>query len=295
MAGSPSMPPKNSYHVRSISLPSRSHPLALRAGEEINKLRTWETSLTSSSETISNGLGSLENLYNCVEDFLQLPLTQQAIAHHRHEKWVEEVLDGSVRLLDVCGATREILSSIKERVQAARFAFRRRSSLEVNTYIRSRKKAKKDVTKLLGALKQMDNKFATPPLLDQDQHLSMVVKIVRELRTVTISVIQATLSFLSASRSRPSKWSLVSKLMHKGLVAREGETNQMNEFENADVALSALSQHMLDKNAEVERIQTAQNHLGALELGVVDVEARLECVFRRLIQIRVSLLNILSC
>lgn len=69
----------------------------------------------------------------------------------------------------------------------------------------------------------------------------------------------------------------------------------MNEFENVDVTLSALSQQMLDKNAEVERMQVAQKHLGALELGVVEVEAGLECLFRRQIQIRVSFLNILSC
>lgn len=69
----------------------------------------------------------------------------------------------------------------------------------------------------------------------------------------------------------------------------------MNEFENVDVTLSALSQHMLDKNAEVDRMQVAQKHLEALEHGVVEVGARLECLFRRLIQIRVSFLNILSC
>ena len=294
MAASPSMP-ENRYHVRSISLPSRSHPLAVRAEEEINKLRSWETSSTSTSETICIGLGGLGNLYNCVQDFLQLPLTQQSIAHHQQEKWVEEVLDGSVRLLDVCCETKAILSSIKEQVQALRFALRRRSSLKVDAYIRYRKKAKKDITKLLGTLKRMDDKCVTPPLFDQDQHLSVMVKMLRDLRAVTISVLTATSTFLSSSRPTPSKWSLVSKLMHKELVACGGAIKQMNEFENVDVNLSALSQHMLDKNAEVERMQVAQKHLGALELGVVQVEAGLECLFRRLIQIRVSFLNILSC
>eukprot|EP00268_Persea_americana_P009550 TRINITY_DN13822_c0_g1_i3.p1 TRINITY_DN13822_c0_g1~~TRINITY_DN13822_c0_g1_i3.p1 ORF type:complete len:294 (+),score=57.58 TRINITY_DN13822_c0_g1_i3:154-1035(+) len=293
MTVSPSMP-ENRYHVRSISLPSRSHPLAVRAEEEINKLRSWETSSTSTSETICIGLGGLGNLYNCVQDFLQLPLTQQSIAHHQQEKWVEEVLDGPVRLLDVCCETKAILSSIKEQVQALRFALRRRSSLKVDTYIRYRKKAKKDITKLLGTLKRMDDKCVTP-LFDQDQHLSVMVKMLRDLRAVTISVLTATSTFLSSSRPTPSKWSLVSKLMHKELVACGGAIKQMNEFENVDVNLSALSQHMLDKNAEVERMQVAQKHLGALELGVVQVEAGLECLFRRLIQIRVSFLNILSC
>lgn len=294
MAASPSMP-ENRYHVRCISMPSRSHPLALGAEEEITKLRTWETSSTSSSETICIGLGGLGDLYNCIQDFLQLPLTQQSIAHHQQQKWVEEVLDGSVRLLDVCGATREILLSIKEQVQALRFTLRRRSSLEVNAYIRSRKKAKKEVTKLLGALKQMDNKCAPPPLFAQDEHQSIAVKMFREMRALTISVLRAALTFLSSSRPRPSKLSLVSKFSHKEPVACEGGIEQMNEFENGDVAFSALSLHILDKNAEIERMQVAQKLLEALDLGIANVEAGLECVFRRQIQIRVSLLNILSC
>ncbi|KAL6345339.1 hypothetical protein AAG906_015822 [Vitis piasezkii] len=42
----------NMYHVRSISLPSRSHPTTLKIQQELNKLRSWETSSRSMPETI---------------------------------------------------------------------------------------------------------------------------------------------------------------------------------------------------------------------------------------------------
>ena len=111
----------------------------------------------------------------------------------------------------------------------------------------------------------MDNKCATRPLFEQDEHLSIAVEMLR-VRVVTISVLRATLTFLSSSGPRPSKWSLVSKLMHKRLVACEGEIEQMNEFDNADVALSALSQHIMDKNTEIGSTQVAQKRLGFTSL-----------------------------
>lgn len=42
-------------------------------------------------------------------------------------------------------------------------------------------------------------------------------------------------------------------------------------------------------------LQRADNRLEAVEIMIEDLELELECMFRRLIQTRVSLLNILTC
>ena len=53
--------PKTSYHARSISLPSRPHPLIPQIDEHLCGLRTSEA--TSSSSSMTQKLRSLENLY----------------------------------------------------------------------------------------------------------------------------------------------------------------------------------------------------------------------------------------
>ncbi|CBI14780.3 unnamed protein product, partial [Vitis vinifera] len=116
----------NRCHVRSISLPSRSHPTTLKIQEELNKLRTLEASSTSTLETICNGLSGLQELYKCLDELLGLPSTQQALSHHQHEKWVNDLLDGPVRILDVCGSVRDVIAQFKEKIRDLQSALRRR-------------------------------------------------------------------------------------------------------------------------------------------------------------------------
>src|ERR1044072_1283909 len=99
--------PKSSsrYGVRSISLPTRSHPSTARVEEELNKLKSC-TSSSSRVETICYGLSGLVELYKCIEDLLKLPLTQQALSQHKNDKWLNELLDSPVRFLDQLGKTR---------------------------------------------------------------------------------------------------------------------------------------------------------------------------------------------
>lgn len=49
-----------------------------------------------------------------------------------------------------------------------------------------------------------------------------------------------------------------------------------------------------DDEAEIKNIESAQEKLEALDGGIEGFENALECLFRRLIQTRVSLLNVLS-
>ncbi|AES95253.2 DUF241 domain protein [Medicago truncatula] len=95
------------YHVRSNSFPSQSHPSSTRIEQELTKMKTWEATSTSTSDSITTGLSFLEDLYISLEDLLNMSSTQKAISHHHGEKFVEELLDGSVKVLDICGITRD--------------------------------------------------------------------------------------------------------------------------------------------------------------------------------------------
>ncbi|PHT91044.1 hypothetical protein T459_06157 [Capsicum annuum] len=94
------------FHIRSISLPSRPHNH--RVEEILNKLKTLEVSTTSTAETICSSLLVLEDLYKCADDLLNSPHLSQ------HGKWFEDLSEQCMRILDVCGMIRELVSQYTE-------------------------------------------------------------------------------------------------------------------------------------------------------------------------------------
>ncbi|XVE87503.1 hypothetical protein DITRI_Ditri18aG0123000 [Diplodiscus trichospermus] len=100
---------------------------------------------------------------------------------------------------------------------------------------------KKEIANSLASLKQMDDIFRDIPQLEQNHYLSAVAGLLREASLITASIFHTLLSFLSPTllKPKPSKWSLVSKLVRKGLTACEEQQN-MNELEQVDDAASNL-------------------------------------------------------
>lgn len=294
------------YHVRSISLPTRSHPSTAKVEEQLNKLKAYQSEAYSSSsqaEKICSDLSGLVDLYSYIEDLLNLPLTRQALANYQNEKWVNELLDGSVRYLDICSKTRDTVLLMKESVGGLQSALRRSKGGELNIdgdvagYSSCRKKTKKEAAKSLSSLKQMENRLGTSIILDLDLHLSAVVRVLREASLITTSTIQQLLLFLSAPvmKPKPTKWStLVSRLVQRGVVACEDHGRKMNALESVDVALCNLLGQNPVNDTEAEKIQSVQNRLEAMDESIEGIENGLGSLFRRLIQTRVSLLNILS-
>ncbi|KAM7524009.1 hypothetical protein LguiA_013911 [Lonicera macranthoides] len=283
--------------IRSISLPIRSHPTTLRIDEELNKLKTCESSSTpTTAVNVSKGLLGLEKLYKCVDNLLNLPSTQQVISQYKLEKWVDVLLDEQVRLLDTCSNAMDLVSQMKEHLGDVRSCLRRRkgdSSTEssIAKFTSFRKKMKKDAKKLIGSLKQMDNEIVGSRVLDLDNHVSAVIRVLREVSAMSISIFQSLLVFLSVPVSEPNqtKWSLVSNLMQKGRVACEGQVDNANELERVDAALKSLCKY---GSSEIEKMQFAQTRLEALESCIEEIESGLECIFRCLIRTRASVLNI---
>ncbi|KAM7516062.1 hypothetical protein LguiA_005645 [Lonicera macranthoides] len=287
MASSSSSRSNISYHIRSLSFPTTSHPTTLRVEAQLNKIQSLsfpttshpttlrveaqlnkiQTTATPTADTICNDLYSLEELYKSVDDLLNLPQTQQALSHHQNEKWAEELLDRSVGILDICGSTRDLVSQIKESVRDLQSALRRRkgdlsTESSITKYNSLQKKMKKDAKRLIATLKKMESKIAGLAILDVDHHISAVIRVLREVTTAGISIFQSILLFVSAPVLKPkqSNWSLISKLINKGEVANE---NQLGNVEG-------------------------------LEGSIEGIENGLEGVFRKLVRTRASLLNTIS-
>ncbi|GAA0159583.1 hypothetical protein LIER_38895 [Lithospermum erythrorhizon] len=276
----------NKNHIRSISLPSRSHPTTLQIEEQLNKIRTWEASAAPTAETISNGLCGLVELYKSMDDLLNLPQTLQTFSKYQNAKWVDEILECPVKLLDVCGILRDLVSQFKENVRDLQSSLRRKKgdlSIEscITKYTTFRKKMKKDAKKCISTLKKMDQAIEAS-ILDVDQHISSLIKVVKEVNALSVSIFQYVWVFFSSSNSNSSKWSISRLLVNKGRVACEVQQVIKNELEVIDDALC-------------NDCSKVQQKLEKLEASIEGIENGLEGMSRCLIRSRASFLNVISC
>ncbi|XP_021286402.1 uncharacterized protein LOC110418102 [Herrania umbratica] len=253
------------------------------------------TSLTLSE--INCKLSGLRDLLDSFDKFLLLPQTQQVFYPECDEKLADDLVDGLLLLLDVCGTAKDVLSQAKEHVQDLQSMLRRRRAdefelaKEVGEYLGSRKKAKKLIHKVLKDLKT--KRTCSPP--EKGNDTMTMVNMARQIQGVTLTTLQSLLFYVSGLKpqSKLSSWALVSNLMRSTHVACIDEAMESNEFEKGDAALQILLGHKTKKSSNVH-IENVQTDLGKLELSVEDLEQELECLHRGLIKARVSLLNILN-
>ncbi|KAJ6773447.1 hypothetical protein OIU79_017007 [Salix purpurea] len=244
-------------HVRSISLPSRSHPLNASVEDQLDRLRSSLTASTSAYHKLSG----LKALYECVEDFLQLPSTQQTLSSEQQKERGEEVLNGSLLLLDMCSTTRDVFSSMKECLQELESSLRRRKggesgfSSEVESYMMSRKKIEKTIRRCFKNLKSTEKNIASA--VD-------AVSMLREVRETSLEIFQSLLSFVSQAKARSSShgWSVVSKLFQSKRVSCEAEAS---ELEKIDAELLVLKS---SKDINPVQVQNVLKGLVALESDI---------------------------
>lgn len=292
MASSP-LNPKSHFHARSYSLPTRPHPLFLQCHENLERLRSsHETS--SSSSSLNQKLGGLQDLHDCVEKLVQLPLTREALLQEHQENLVDGLLDGSLRLLDVCTTAKDALIHTKECTRELQSIIRRRRRggevelmVEVKKFLTSRKVGRKAILKALENMKGVakNGNFSSN---------STLVSLLREVEVVTLSIFESLLNFISGSaQAKQSGWKLVSKIMHTKRVACAQVADE-SEFAQVDAAMQCFVLNLTSKKDNNNNNNDLQNQLENLESLIQDLEEGLEFLFRRLIKTRVALLNILN-
>ncbi|KAM7257741.1 hypothetical protein ACFE04_013482 [Oxalis oulophora] len=238
------------FHVRSISLPSEFHPLAAIVEEQFSRLRASQETSTSSSDLLHK-LDSLRMLYECIDDFLQLP-TQQNLSNGN----LDEVLNGSIRILDICDVSRDALSQMKECLQKLESSIRRRSGDDnemISSYMAARKKISKVACKSLKNVKRSETKRVNS---DQDP----AIKMLSEAEAISLKVFESLFSLISQSKTINNGWSSVSKLLKPKRVSCE-----------------SLLRESEDLNSSIQ-----------------ELEQNLECLYRRLVKTRVSILSLLN-
>ncbi|CAA7021983.1 unnamed protein product [Microthlaspi erraticum] len=252
-----------SFHVRSNSFPSRPHPQAAHVVEQLARLRSSEE---ASSSSICQRLDNLQELHESLDKLILLPVTQQALTQEQNKKAVEQLLDESLRILDLCNVSKDALSQMKEGLMEIQSILRRKRgdlSGEVKKYLSSRKSFKKSFQKVQKSLK----------VSQEGESLAVFGK----AEAVTIALFDSLFSYMSGSKTC-GKWSLVSKIMNKRKVSCQEESN---EFTRID------SEFQSEETLKMEDVQI-------LESCIQDFEDGLESLSKSLIKYRVSILNTLG-
>ncbi|KAL0351652.1 UNVERIFIED_CONTAM: hypothetical protein Scaly_1553900 [Sesamum calycinum] len=112
------------FHSRSNSFPSQSHPIMDVVENHLCRLKSSEAASTSATSVCTN-LGSLRDLHEGINNLIQMASVQQALSNEQDDKWINELLDGSLRLVDLCGFSRDVVCLTKESVQDLESSIRR--------------------------------------------------------------------------------------------------------------------------------------------------------------------------
>lgn len=228
---------------------------------------------------------SLNELHDSVNELLSSPGMKLEMMDQRQEKLAQEVSEASLRMADSCAAAKDLLLLAKDHLQSLQSAFRRIAAATNDDHAASsiaphrlpRKQLKKAIMKRLDSLKGMKSTFAetAAPAAEEQRSLAAVVKLLKEVRATTLSIVRSLLSLIA--------------IPHPGSKPDSGRRDPIFR-----IKLTRMDSLSFWEKCHVSDVRTMMKRLEEVEMVVEDMGAELEEMFRRLIRTRASLLNLLT-
>lgn len=225
----------------------------------------------------SSTFESLRDLHDSVNNLLRAPDIKGVLSQQEHnKKWIQNISESTLKMLDSCGNTKDILSLVKGHIQQLQCTFHRASLGEsenkLSTYCFQRKEFRKQMLKRLKSLKQMKN---TTPL---DDNLIVVANVLNEVRETIVILLESIMLLMSMPNPNPKTSNMAKCNGVLSVKMKFTRLNSLSPWEDCDV----------------QEIRSAVERLEAVESAMEDLEVELGCIFKRLMRTRVLLLNILT-
>ncbi|KAI3797288.1 hypothetical protein L1987_32544 [Smallanthus sonchifolius] len=193
------------------------------------------------------------------------------------------VSESSLKMLDSCGRTKDILFLVKTHIQDLQSTFHQITLGETSStekkfvaYHVHRKDLKKQMLKRLKSLKM--TKSASMSTRYDDDNLMVVANVLSEVRETIISLLDSLMLLMSMPNPNPKARKSMNPNGFVQVKAKFMRLNSLSPWEKCDT----------------HAVRQAIERLEAVESVVEDLEVELECIFKRWIRTRVLLLNILS-
>ncbi|KAL5230152.1 hypothetical protein ABZP36_028928 [Zizania latifolia] len=261
--------------ARSASLPrEHSHPVLARLDGGIRALRSWSAAEAAAASSglddgRCSGVALVEDVLVVLGELLALP--QAAAAIHRAAAACERVLDGFLVLADAYGTFESALLALKQSAGELRAGARRGDGAMVAAALHAHRRTEKQLCRLAAAMRHAQRRRApaavpsSRPANDTDGE---VIDIVAEAAAVTAAASEAIfLRCVAMSRDLPPTV----------------QTVPSNKWWLARLAVAGAAKKAVPP--PLKRLEDLEECIGVIESGS-------EKVFRRSLQIRVSLLNI---
>ncbi|CAN6206630.1 unnamed protein product [Urochloa humidicola] len=261
LSSSPARSSNSKHHVRSISLPCRSHPL-------LAHLHTHTAAAaTEPSISPSSGLAHIDALLAAVAELLLLPEAQAAVRSAASDR----LLDAFLLLADAHRCFQEALLALRRDAADVRAAIRRRdaaAAAKLASAARSQRRTEKELARLAAAVSSSvaiaGNKCAARLGLSataEETEMAAALMDAAAASAVASAAVFSAAASMSAAASSSKKTASTFAAFAK-------------------------------KAAAPETTDVAPEKLDELEHCIDDCESGSEMVFRSIVRIRVSLLNI---